>query len=99
MKCTTSWASAASNASSANGRSSADACRTSTPGYRSRGRGDERRRRVDGGDVLGPEPVDELGGQRPRPAADVEHPLARLDTGEVGELRESWLEYRPMKRS
>ena len=37
--------------------------------------------------MVGPESGDELGGQRTGAAADVEHPLARSDTGEVGELR------------
>ena len=52
---------------------------------------DELWRRVDGRDVLGAHATHELGGQRARPAADVEDGLARLDPRRVreraGELR------------
>ena len=67
MKCTTSWASAASKAASGNGSASADACADSTSGRRSPQRLDERRRRVDGGDVRAPSAGDELGVSAPGP--------------------------------
>ena len=51
------------------------------------GRLHERRGRVDGGDIGGTGPLDQLGGQRARPAADVEDPLPRPDIGQIGELR------------
>ena len=49
--------------------------------------GDEALGGVDGGDRFRAEPLDELGGQRPGPAPDVECALSRLHAGEVGELR------------
>ena len=50
-------------------------------------RRDERLRRIDRGNVDRPQAADELSGERAGPAADVEHPLAGSDLGEVGELR------------
>ena len=50
-------------------------------------RNDERLRRIGGRDALRAQPLDELGRQRARPAADVEHPLPGGDSGEVGEPR------------
>ena len=47
---------------------------------------DERLRRVDGGDGIGADAGDELGRQRARPAADIDHPLPGCDPGEIGEL-------------
>ena len=85
MNVTTSWASAASNDSSGHGSSSAGAARTSMPGKPPLERRDERRRRVGGG-RLGAAPA-ELGGQRAGAGADVEHALAGVDPGEIGEER------------
>ena len=48
-------------------------------------RRDERRRRVGGGDLRAA--AHELGGQRARAGADVEHAHAPADAGEVGEQR------------
>ena len=73
MKWTTSCASAASKASSSNGRSSAVAVRMSTPGFRSRGH------------LVHTDPADELDGQRAGTTADVEHALAGRDAREIGE--------------
>ena len=50
-------------------------------------RGHEWLGRVDGGHALGAQPGDELAGQRPRPAPNVEHPLPRRHAREVGHLR------------
>ena len=86
MKWTTSWAMAASNAPSSKGSASAVASRTSTPGWRARGRGHERLGRIDGGDRVGADASDELGGQGARPAPDIDHAHARADDGEVGHL-------------
>ena len=48
---------------------------------------DERLRRIGGRHRVRAKPPDQLGRQRTRPAADVDHALAALDAGEVGELR------------
>lgn len=52
-----------------------------------RGRGDERLRRVHGRHGLGSDASDQLGRERPRPTADVEHSLAGMDRSEIGQLR------------
>ena len=46
-------------------------------------RRDERLRRIDRGNVDRPKAADQLGGERAGTAADVEHPLAGRDLGEV----------------
>jgi hypothetical protein len=48
---------------------------------------DERLGGIDGRYGLRPEPCHQLGRERARPAAHVEHALAGTDAGEVGELR------------
>ncbi len=47
----------------------------------------ERLRRIGGGDRLRSEPPDELGGQRSRPAPDIERRLPGVHTREVGQRR------------
>jgi hypothetical protein len=47
----------------------------------------ERLRGVDGCDGVRPQPLDELGRQRARPAADVEHTLTRVHARQVEERR------------
>ena len=87
MNWTTSCARAASNESSANGSSSADAELDVDARVAGTGGIDERLRRIDRGDGAGTDPRDELGRQRARATADVDHALAGRDPGEVGELR------------
>ena len=59
----------------------------------------ERSRGIDGDDRVGAQPVDELGRQSARAAADIEHSLSSDDAGEVREHSTSGTEYLPMKRS
>ena len=87
MKCTTSCASAASNAASPNGSASADACADSTSGRRSRSASTNDADGSTAATFDGADAGDELGGQRARAAAHVEHALAGADAGEVRELR------------
>ena len=87
MKWTTSCARAASKAPSGNGRCSAEAVCTSTPGYARASGGDERLRRIDRRDGIGAKPRDQLGGEGARAAADVDHALAAAHTREVSQLR------------
>ena len=47
----------------------------------------ERRRGIDGGDVIGTEPPDQLGRQRSSPAADIDGSLAHRDPRELRHLR------------
>ena len=62
------------------------------------GRFDERLRRIGGRHRVRAKPPDQLGRQRTRPAADVDHALAALDAGEVGELRRQPAK-RPLRRA
>ena len=72
----------------------------STPGCRSRAAADERLRRLDRRDGAGAEPAHQLGGERARAAADVEHPLPAPSTPAKSANRgASGLAYVPMKRS
>ena len=87
MKCTTSWASAASKVPSGNGRSSAEARSTLHVRMPLARRGDERLRRIDCRDRVRAEPPYELRGQRAGAAADVEHALSLGHSGEVREHR------------
>ena len=87
MKWTTSWASAASNAPSGNGSSSAEACRTSTPGCRARAAATNGSDGSTAATAVAPEARDELGRQGAGTAADVERALAGVDPREVRELR------------
>ena len=99
MKWTTSCASAASNSPSANGSSSAAARRTSTPGWRSRAAATNGSDGSTAATAAGPSRADQLGRQRTGPAADIQHPLAGADPGEIGEREASGIEYLPMNRS
>ena len=87
MKCTTSWASAASNERVGERQLLGEGLLDPDLRQPLPHRADERRRRVDRGDRTGAEPAHELGRQRAGAAADVEHALAVADAGEVGELR------------
>ncbi len=49
--------------------------------------GDEWLRRIDRRDGIGAKPRDQLGGERARPAPDVDHALAAAHTREVSQLR------------
>ena len=60
---------------------------------------DERWRRVDRGHRVRAEPADQLGGQRARPAADVQHPLSGVHAAHASaNSAASGSENRPMKR-
>ncbi len=50
-------------------------------------RSDERLRGVGGGDRIGAQARHQLGGERARPAPDVDHPLPGIDAREIRQLR------------
>ena len=75
MKCTTSWASAASTPPSANGSRSAGARRTSTPGTARRAAATNDADGSTAATAPAPSRSDQPCGQRARPAADVQRPL------------------------
>ena len=74
----TSWDSATSNSSSANGNDSASPRRTSAPGTALATRLDEARRGIDGGDTPSADDVSEHAGQRTGAAPDIERSMIGL---------------------
>ena len=81
MKWTTSWAMAASKASVVEGQRLGRGQADVDAGMPGRGRGHERLGRIDGGDRVGADASDELGGQGACPAPDIDHAHARADDG------------------
>ena len=87
MKWTTSWARDASNCPSANGRSSAAARWTPTPGLRAATAATNGSDGSTAATLAAPTRPTSSAVSAPGPQPDIEHPLARRHARQVGQLR------------